>query len=191
VRALAVALVLLAGCSRAPQEPAPAASTRSGEQTVVIPSAAPSAASVPIALGTASAAPCPPDPEALRALPAATISIPGAAAKLKVELARGAHDTERGLMYRTKLPEDEGMLFVLERRADHAFWMHNTCIPLDLVFIEDDGTIVGILEDLPTLNDVPRSVGRLSTHVLEVNAGWCRRHGVKEGQKLVLPPGAK
>jgi uncharacterized membrane protein (UPF0127 family) len=85
------------------------------------------------------------------------------------------------------MDEDRGMLFFLGRREEHTFWMHNTCIPLDMLFIDHDGTIVGILEDVPTLNDDPRTVGRDSTHVLEVNAGWCRRHGVRVGQRLLLP----
>jgi uncharacterized membrane protein (UPF0127 family) len=184
VRALLAALIAV-GCSRAPQEPAPTAGTRAGEQTVVIPPAAASAASVPVAK-----VPCPRDPDAPTPLPTAGVSFPSGA-RLTVEIARSAHETERGLMYRTSLPEDRGMLFVLERREDHAFWMQNTCIPLDLLFLEEDGTIVGILEDLPILNDTPRSVGRLSVNVLEVNAGWCKRHGVKPGQKLVLPPFAQ
>jgi uncharacterized membrane protein (UPF0127 family) len=119
-------------------------------------------------------------------LPTALVTFPGGA-KLTVEIAKSPRETERGLMYRTSLPEDRGMLFVLGNREDHAFWMHNTCIPLDLLYLEDDGAVVGILEDLPTLNDTPRSVGRPSVNVLEVNAGWCKRHGVKVGQKLVLP----
>src|SRR5262249_32790730 len=163
-------LIAAVGCSRAPQEPAPSASTRAGEQTVVIPPAAPSAASVPVAT-----APCPRDPEHPPPLPTTTITLPSGAT-LTVELARSAHETERGLMYRTSLPEERGMLFLLGRREDHAFWMQNTCIPLDLLFLEEDGTIVGILEDLPILNDTPRSVGRPSVDVLEVNAGWCKRH---------------
>jgi uncharacterized membrane protein (UPF0127 family) len=65
--------------------------------------------------------------------------------------------------------------------------MHNTCIPLDLLYIDDDGLIVGIVENAPTLNDEPRGVGCASRYVLEVNAGWSRRHGVKAGQFASLP----
>jgi uncharacterized membrane protein (UPF0127 family) len=90
-------------------------------------------------------------------------------------------------MYRTKMAEDKGMLFRLEKHVEHTFWMRNTCIPLDLLFVEDDGLIVGIVESAPTLNDAPRTVGRPSSWVLEVNAGWSRRHSVRAGQKLVIP----
>jgi hypothetical protein len=102
------------------------------------------------------------------------------------EIARTEAETSRGLMYRTSMPEDEGMIFAMDRR-DHVFWMRNTCIPLDMLFIDEDGTIVGIEENVPVLNDAERSVGCLSTHVLEVNAGWSRRHGVKAGQRVKLP----
>jgi hypothetical protein len=103
---------------------------------------------------------------------------------VEAEIAKGEHDTTRGLMYRTTMPEMHGMLFELER-ADHAFWMHNTCIPLDLVYI-DGGQIVGIVDSAPILNDDPKSVGKLSDWVLELNAGFCKRHGVRVGQHVAL-----
>ncbi len=87
-------------------------------------------------------------------------------------------------MYRTMMPEMHGMLFELER-SDHAFWMHNTCISLDLVYI-DGSQIVGIVDSAPTLNDEPRSVGSLSNEVLELNAGFCKRHGIRVGQHVAL-----
>lgn len=94
-------------------------------------------------------------------------------------------------MYRTHLAQDRGMLFDLRAREDHKFWMHNTCIPLDLLFIDFDGLIVGIVENAPTLNDASRSVGCPSRWVLEVNAGWARRHGVRAGQRIELPEAAR
>jgi uncharacterized membrane protein (UPF0127 family) len=103
------------------------------------------------------------------------------------ELARSEHDTMRGLMYRRQMAEERGMLFDLRVRDDHKFWMHNTCIPLDLLYVDEDGLIVGIVENAPTLDDQSRGVGCPSRYVLEVNAGWSRRHGVRAGQKLVLP----
>jgi uncharacterized membrane protein (UPF0127 family) len=110
---------------------------------------------------------------------------------IQAELARGEHDTARGLMYRKSMPEDRGMLFDLGAREDHQFWMHNTCIPLDLLYVDDDGFIVGIVEEAPTLNDESRGVGCPSRYVLEVNAGWSRRHHVKAGQRMVIPAEAK
>ena len=105
---------------------------------------------------------------------------------VRVEIARSEEETSRGLMYRTKMAEDEGMIFAMDRR-EHTFWMRNTCLPLDMMFIDRDGMIVGIEENVPTLNDGSRSVGCESSHVLEVNAGWSRRHGVKSGMKVKMP----
>ncbi len=106
---------------------------------------------------------------------------------MDAEVVRTPHDTARGLMYRTALPADRGMLFDLGLRDDHRFWMHNTCIPLDLIYVDDDGLVVGIVENAPTLNDDARGVGCPSRYVLEVNAGWSRRHGVKAGQHMSIP----
>ena len=104
--------------------------------------------------------------------------------RLEVELARTEAEKERGLMYRTKLSEERGMLFVWNYEEPRTFWMHNTCIPLDMMFIARDGTITGILEQVPTLNDEPRGVPCPAAYVLEVNAGWSRAHGVKPGAKV-------
>jgi uncharacterized membrane protein (UPF0127 family) len=131
---------------------------------------------------------CPKDPEgnlALAKVPLTFLDAPQV--KMEAELARAPHETERGLMFRTKMDDDKGMLFDLRERKEHAFWMHNTCMPLDMLFIDDDGTIVGILENVPTLNDDERTVGCPSSWVLEVVAGWSRRHNVRAGQRIALP----
>jgi len=131
---------------------------------------------------------CPSDPTGPLALPFGTISFPEAssAPALRVELARDSPSRTRGLMYRTTLNEDEGMLFTWRKEELRSFWMKNTCLPLDMLFIDDDGYIVGILENVPTLNLAPRRVPCPAKHVLEVNAGWTRRHGVFAGQKLLI-----
>jgi uncharacterized membrane protein (UPF0127 family) len=92
----------------------------------------------------------------------------------------------RGLMYRTRLDENAGMLFVFEEREELRFWMRNTCLPLDMLFIDDDGLIAGIEENVPTLNDDGYGVGCKASYVLEVNAGWARRHAVKAGQHVAI-----
>ncbi len=109
------------------------------------------------------------------------------APKLESEVARSPDETERGLMYRTTMLADHGMIFLMGAHEEHTFWMRNTCIPLDMLFVDTDGTIVGILENVPTLNEDPRTVGCASSYVVETNAGWCRGHGVKAGQKIALP----
>jgi uncharacterized membrane protein (UPF0127 family) len=114
----------------------------------------------------------------------------GAGAAIDAELARSSHDSERGLMYRTSMAENRGMYFDLGERADHRFWMHNTCLSLDLIYVDDGGVIVGIAKKAPILSDESISVGAISVSVIEVNAGWADRHGVREGQRVSvdLPP---
>ena len=99
-----------------------------------------------------------------------------------VEVAERYADRMRGLMYRRSLSDQQGMIFLFERRQDHRFWMRNTCLSLDMLYIDDDGLIVGIQENVPTLNDHTYSVGCPSRYVLEVPAGWARRTGVRPGQ---------
>jgi uncharacterized protein len=121
-------------------------------------------------------------------LPVARVAFPDAGGvAVDAEVVRSEHDTMRGLMYRKSLGAERGMLFDLSVRDDHKFWMHNTCIPLDLLYIDEDGLLVGIVENAPTLDDTSRGVGCPSRWVLEVNAGWSRRHGVKAGQRVKLP----
>jgi uncharacterized protein len=91
-------------------------------------------------------------------------------------------------MYRTHMNGDDGMLFSWPEEAYRSFWMRNTCIPLDMLFVASDGTIVGILEQVPTLDDTPRGVPCPAAHVLELNAGWARAHGVQPGQRLEIDP---
>jgi uncharacterized protein len=94
----------------------------------------------------------------------------------------------RGLMFRTYMPENEGMLFEFEEERGITFWMKNTCISLDMIFIAADGLIVGIEENTPTLTEESFAPGRCnSRYVLEVNGGWSRKNGVRAGMRVKLP----
>jgi hypothetical protein len=73
------------------------------------------------------------------------------------------------------------MLFLFERPEQLSFWMRNTYIPLDMIFIEPGMTVLGIVENAEPLTDTARSVPGLSQYVLEVNAGFSRRHGITAG----------
>ena len=143
----------------------------------------------PAAVPSGPAPGCPADPErGSGKLPVVRVAFPDAGGvAVEAELVRSEHDTMRGLMYRKTLGAERGMLFDLEARDDHKFWMHDTCIPLDLLYIDEDGLLVGIVENAPTLDDTSRGVGCPSRWVLEVNAGWSRRHGVAAGQHVKLP----
>lgn len=112
----------------------------------------------------------------------------GGPLRLEVELAKRDEERQRGLMYRTELADDRGMLFVFERERRLAFWMKNTCIALDMIFVAADGVIVGIEENVPTLNENTYSPGCPAKYVIEVNAGWTRKRGIQAGQRVELPP---
>jgi len=146
----------------------------------VVPRAEPAPAVVPVA------AQCPPDPDAPPVLPGGQVRFSDAPSSPTVSVERAITDPARtrGLMYRTALGADQGMLFSWDRAEPRSFWMRNTCIPLDMLFIDGDGTVVGILEQVPTLNTLPRGVPCPAQHVLELNAGWARQHGVLPGQHV-------
>lgn len=131
---------------------------------------------------------CPRDPAGgPPVVPVGHVSFPGTdAPRLEVEVMRSEGEQARGLMYRKSLADDHGMLFTFPTPSVHTFWMHDTCLPLDMLFLDDAGFVAGIVENAPTLDDGPRSVDCPSLHVLEVNAGWARKHGVAPGQRFVI-----
>jgi uncharacterized protein len=108
----------------------------------------------------------------------------GALHVVRVELARTDPERARGLMFREHLDADAGMLFLFEESEDHGFWMKNTLIPLDMIFIADDGRVAGIVERAEPRTTTLRSVGSASRYVLEVNGGWCAAHGVARGARV-------
>jgi uncharacterized membrane protein (UPF0127 family) len=121
-------------------------------------------------------------------MPRSTVRFPEAPGSptLDVEVASTDLHRAHGLMYRPQLAELEGMLFTFDAETVHAFWMQNTCLALDMLFIDSEGFVVGVLEQVPPWNTARRSVRCASTHVLEVRAGWTRDHGVAPGQRVIL-----
>jgi hypothetical protein len=108
----------------------------------------------------------------------------GQAVAVKIEVVRRPHALRQGLMYRDRLAADAGMLFVYPAEAQRSFWMKNTYIPLDIVFIGANRRIVGIVRNAKPLTTAPRRVDAPSRFVLEVNAGFTRRHGVRTGGRV-------
>jgi uncharacterized protein len=129
---------------------------------------------------------CPKDPTGPPALPRGWVSFPDARGepRVAIEIADTPSSRERGLMYRTDMPEDQGMIFSWADEAERSFWMHDTCIPLDMLYIGKDNIIEGVLEQVPVMDESPRAVPCPVAHVLELNAGWTRRHGVAPGQRV-------
>jgi uncharacterized membrane protein (UPF0127 family) len=140
-----------------------------------------------------AAAQCPadPDPAAGEGLPVAQVTFPGAGgATINAEVASTEAEQERGLMYRTSMPANHGMLFEMGVSEVYQFWMKDTCIPLDMIFADAQGNIVGIVQNAAPLDDTPLGVGRPSAYILEVNGGWASQHGVVAGQRMTTPSNA-
>jgi uncharacterized membrane protein (UPF0127 family) len=130
---------------------------------------------------------CASRPSAEPAAPAARVVLlaaDGSAHPVAVELARTDEEHARGLMHRSALAPDAGMLFLFAASEPRAFWMKNTLIPLDMIFIDEGGRVVAILERTEPLTLTPRDPGVPSRYVLEVNGGWCAAHGVRPGDHV-------
>jgi uncharacterized membrane protein (UPF0127 family) len=101
-----------------------------------------------------------------------------------VELATDEAERSVGLMYRKELPEGRGMLFDFHYDQPVAFWMHNTYISLDMLFIGGDGRIIRIAENAKPLSDTLIPSGGPVRAVLEVIAGTSRKLGIKAGDRV-------
>lgn len=114
----------------------------------------------------------------------AVVQLPAGGTQVRAEIARSSAELNQGLMYRTSMAPDRGMLFVFSGDGMHSFHMENTYIPLDMIFINSDLKIVNI-----HANAQPLSPGWISSespchYVLEVNGGFCSAHGISEGQTV-------
>jgi hypothetical protein len=103
-----------------------------------------------------------------------------------VQVANTLQEQEQGLMYRTSLPEDNGMLFVFNTNSVESFWMENTPLPLDMIFVSENLTINDI-----NYNAKPESTTTFTSsspckYVVEVNGGYCVRHGISPGDKIKI-----
>ncbi len=127
-----------------------------------------------------------------KALKTVTVRSANGAHAFSVELARTAEEQQRGLMYRTDLKKDGGMLFAPyppdggpPREA--SFWMENTPTPLDIIFIRSDGTIARIAENTVPFDKTPIPSGEPVSAVLEIIGGRAAELGIAEGDKVELP----
>jgi hypothetical protein len=123
-----------------------------------------------------------------RASDAPTVEIrpkSGEPVRVAVEIADTPETRARGLMYRKELGADRGMLFLFERDGDWKFWMKNTLISLDMMWISSDGRIVGVVADTEPLSLRSVGPGVPARAVLEVNAGFARKHGIAAGDRVV------
>lgn len=189
-------LPLLLSCDRSPREPqpplAPESAAQAGESASSSGGVTEEACVVPLAdpppPPAQSIEVCPEDPDGRPSMPMGTVTFPDAprAPGLQVERALTTAHRNHGLMYRSELSDDQGMLFTWEGEGARSFWMRNTCLALDMLFVDLEGKIVGILEQVPPMNEQHRRVACPAAHVLEVRAGWTRQYGVVPGQQIAI-----
>ncbi len=107
-----------------------------------------------------------------------------------VEIADDDEERARGLMYREKLAKNQGMLFVFPKEEPRAFWMKNTLIPLDMIFLDGQQTIVSIQKQAKPCGKQPvcplYESRKPAKYVLEINGGVATKLKLKEGEKITL-----
>jgi uncharacterized membrane protein (UPF0127 family) len=121
-----------------------------------------------------------------RCAPERLVVLRGAAplGEVRAEVVQAWEEIEVGLMFRERLADGEGMLFRFARARPHGFWMKNTLVALDLLFLDAAGRVVNVEADArPLTTRHRRSAGPVSS-VLEVPGGWCARHGVAAGDRV-------
>jgi uncharacterized membrane protein (UPF0127 family) len=107
--------------------------------------------------------------------------------QMDIQVALTPEQHQIGLMYRTEMPQGEGMLFVFPAASKQCFWMKNTILPLTAAFVADDGSIVNLEDMKPQTTDSHCSLKPVR-YVLEMNQGWFAKKGLKAGSKLAGRP---
>jgi len=109
--------------------------------------------------------------------------------RVKVEVAADDENRTQGLMYRDHLADDRGMIFVFPQKGEYAFWMKNTIIPLDMIWIDEAKKVVHVAHDVPPCQADPcpsYPPGAAAKYVLEVAAGVAAKHHVADGDVLAF-----
>ncbi len=103
---------------------------------------------------------------------------------IKLKIADTINERAKGLMFVKEMPEGEGMLFIFEQEEMRKMWMENTYLPLDMLFVNKDKVIFNFKENAtPLSREIIYSVGP-ALYVVELNAGFVKKHGIKTGDKI-------
>ncbi|GAB2765211.1 hypothetical protein GCM10027275_03140 [Rhabdobacter roseus] len=105
---------------------------------------------------------------------------------IDVEIAENEAERAKGLMYRPYLPDSVGMLFVFERADPHSFWMKNTAMPLDIIYVGADKKIISIQKNTTPYSEQSLPSFGDAQYVVEVNAGFTDRQGIKVGDSILF-----
>ena len=106
-------------------------------------------------------------------------------AEFDIEFATDEYEQQTGLMYRTRMKDNQGMLFIFEEEKPHYFYMKNTYIPLDIIFVAADSTIVHIAKDAQPLDETVLPSEKPARFVLEIKAGLSDAYHINEKDKLI------
>ena len=107
--------------------------------------------------------------------------------KILAEIADSSEERQTGLMYRKYLGQKKGMIFVFPAESNYSFWMKNTLIPLDMIFVDGDFEIVDIIENVPPCKNNPcpnYTPNGDALYVIEVNADFSEKYGINLGDKI-------
>ncbi|NNE52078.1 MAG: DUF192 domain-containing protein [Sulfitobacter sp.] len=108
-------------------------------------------------------------------------------ARFSVEIADDPAEQARGLMFREEMSAGAGMLFVYDRPQRASFWMRNTLIPLDMIFVDETGVVQRIHQNAIPLDETPINGGEAVLAVLEINGGMAARLGIAVGSEMRHP----
>jgi uncharacterized membrane protein (UPF0127 family) len=109
---------------------------------------------------------------------------------IRAEVAAEFGTRMRGLMYRSSMPQNAGMLFIFDEATQHCMWMKNTLIPLSVAFIDDKGAITNIA-DMEPHSEQSHCATTPARYALEMNRGWFAARGIKPGSRIGGIPGIK
>lgn len=101
--------------------------------------------------------------------------------KLTIEIADNEEETTQGLMYRRSMPDSCGMVFIFTDSQPRSFWMKNTYLPLDILYLDESKKIVTIQANRTPFSEEEIPSFENAKYVLEVNAGYCKRKGIEKG----------
>lgn len=116
------------------------------------------------------------------------ITSSGTNPKIDIEIADSPDQRMLGLMYRKKMDTDKGMLFIFPQAEEQSFWMKNTFISLDIIYVDSQLQIISIVENAEPMNET--SIGSMgpALYVVEVVGGYCKQHGVSPGDHIRYKP---
>ena len=108
--------------------------------------------------------------------------------KIDIEIKQDDYGRQQGMMWRRSMEENQGMLFIMERAEPQTFWMLNTFVSLDILFVDEQFRIVNIRERAEPQSLGPQSSTGPALYVVEVVAGFCEKHGIKAGDMIRFEP---